>query len=57
MEFNLVNHPHIRSRALLKSKWAALRSKFSVSYRKWSTSGQEDPDLFPDICDGDMALL
>ena len=55
-EFNPVNHPHIRTEAFLKSKWATLRSKFSIAYRRWSASGQGDPDTFPDFCSGDTTL-
>jgi hypothetical protein len=35
-----------RSGIVLKKKWSGLRSKFSISYRNWTASGQADPDNF-----------
>jgi hypothetical protein len=46
-----------RSGAILKKRWTSLRSKFSIAYSRWSSSGQGDQEAFPDFVDGDTTLL
>jgi hypothetical protein len=48
---------HKRTGSLLKKKWTGLRSKFSVAYTKWSSSGQGDFDTFPNFTEGDTSLV
>jgi hypothetical protein len=46
-----------RSGIVLKRKWSSLRSTFSISYQKWTASGQADPDNLSCFIDGDPSLL
>jgi hypothetical protein len=46
-----------RSGIVLKRKWSSLRSTFSISYQKWTASGQADPDNLSFFIDGDPSLL
>jgi hypothetical protein len=48
---------HSRDAAKLKSQWSTIRSKFTVAYKGWSSSGQGDVDAFPSFCEGDDALV
>jgi hypothetical protein len=48
---------HKRDAAKLKSQWASIRSKFTVAYKNWSSSGQGDVDMFPSFCEGDEVLV
>jgi hypothetical protein len=48
---------HKRTGSLLKKKWTGLRSKFSVAYTKWSSSGQGDFDTFPNFTEDDTSLV
>jgi hypothetical protein len=48
---------HARDAAKLKSQWSTIRSKFTVSYKGWSSSGQGDVGTFPSFCKGDDALV
>jgi hypothetical protein len=46
-----------RDGAKLKSQWSAIRAKFTVAYKHWSSSGQADMDELPRFCDGDCVLI
>lgn len=46
-----------RDAAKLKSQWSAIRSRFTVAYKGWSSSGQGDVEAFPSFCEGDDALV
>jgi hypothetical protein len=48
---------HKRTGALLKKRWTSLRSKFSIAYTKWMSSGQGDFDTFPSFTAGDTSLV
>ena len=55
--FDPNNHPCFRSGAMLKAKWAKMRSMFTVVYSRWSASGQNDPESFPRfVSDGKSVL-
>jgi hypothetical protein len=49
-------HKHKRTGALLK-RGPILRSKFSIAYTKWTSSGQGDFDNFPNFTEGDTSLV
>jgi hypothetical protein len=41
----------------MKSQWASLRSEFTVCYARWGFSGQNDPETFPNFCQGRAMLI
>jgi hypothetical protein len=41
----------------MKSQWASLRLEFSVCYARWGFSGQNDPETFPNFCQGRPFLI
>jgi hypothetical protein len=54
--FNPGELKHARDAAKLMSQWYTIRSKFTVSYKVWSSSGQGDVDAFRSFFEGDDAL-
>ena len=56
-DFDPKNHPFYRSGAVLKGRWAKLRSMFTIVYSRWSASGQNDPENFPKLLSDGKGVL
>jgi hypothetical protein len=48
---------HVRDGSRLKERWQKIRSAFTIAYKNWLKSGQNDPEEFPTYSQGDDALV
>lgn len=54
--FDPNDHPYERTAEALRSKWANLRSRFTICSRNYEKSGQGESDVFPDFARGDPII-
>jgi hypothetical protein len=48
---------HVRDGSRIKERWQKIRLAFTIAYKNWSKSGQNDAEEFPTYTQGDDALV
>ncbi len=48
---------YVRTETALSDNYKSIRKMFTVAYENWNASGQNNPDVFWNFCDGKKVLL